>query len=339
MALLLNIINSILGYNDAKGVVTNPNQKAFDWQRQYTSISMSNGTSDFNTIEPGGSVTLFDGTRNLPQALSAGSTYFSLTKLSASTSTYRLKITAGAGQFRTPRTTSFDQTTQIQMTINNNAIMTMEKTAGAGSFSNAQIGDVIRIRGNLTGDLTGNAFSAANSGYWVVIALNSSTKITVKRQAGQSFQGVTELVTIGATNTSDQLRIYSSSGVQTTDSFIIQGSLSSASFGNYDVAQVGPDFIDFISGQSLPDETGVMLSSVNDLIVYSNAKKLVYIEVDQNSSIRYNLDTSDNNIVTPIQAGNDVMSGYSNKWGFTWKCVVVNKSSINPLNVKWICAE
>jgi hypothetical protein len=341
MGLILNIINSLLAYNDARGVTQNPLQRAFDWERRYASVPVKNATSDFVTIPAGASYTLFDGTRSLPTALSAGSSVLEIQKLDSSKSLYRLKITAGAGQFRSQRTTGFNASTQITTTVNNNAVMTMAvPNSTNGDFTNAQVGDIVRVKGPNTGDNSQNAFSAANSGYWIVIAKDiSNLSITVKRPANTLFQGVNETVTLGAILTSEQMMIYSQAGVLTSDSFIIGGTFSSASHNNYDIQQVGPTFIDFVSGEPLPEESGLTLVSASDILFYSNAKKLVYIETDQDIAVQYNLDSSNNNIVKPIQVGNDTLVGYANKWGFTWKCTVVNRSQINSVNIKWLVTE
>ena len=335
MGILVNIINSLLGYNDAKGVVNNPLQRSFDWERRYMSIPMKNGTSDLATIEPGGSLTIFDGTKTLPVAMASPTTELSIEKLDLSKSLYRLSITSGPGAFRTERVTSFNLNTQITTTVNNNSVMVLTLPNNTnGDFTNVAIGDNLRIKGVNTQDLSDTAFASVNSGYWVVIAKPAGNlSLTIRRPYNQSFQGVNETVTLGAVDTQNQIRIYSASGVQISDSFTINGTFSSASFNDYDVQQVGPNFIDFISGQSLPEETSLALSSVNDIIFYSNAKKLVYVECDQSIALRYNLDTSDNNLVKPMQVGNDLLNGFDKKLGFAWKCVVVNKSTINQVHI------
>jgi hypothetical protein len=341
MGLILNIINSLLAYNDARGVTQNPLQRAFDWERRYASVPVKNATSDFTTIPAGASYTLFDGTRSLPTALSAGSSQMEIKKLDSSKSLYRLKITSGPGQFRAQRITDFNATTQISTVVNNNAVMTMTvPNSSNGDFTNAQVGDIVRVKGPSTGDNSQNAFSAANSGYWVVIAKDiNNLNVTIKRPSGTLFQGVNETVTLGVTLTSEQIMIYSQSGVLADDSFIIGGTFSPATHNNYDIQQVGPTFVDFVSGEPLPEEVSLTLADASDLIFYSSAKKLVYIETDQNIAVQYNLDTSHNNIVKPIQVGNDILVGYANKWGFTWKCTVVNRSQINSANIKWLVTE
>ena len=341
MGILVNVINSLLGYNDAKGVSQNPLQRAFDWERRYQSIPVENGTSDISTVEPGGQITIFDGTRTLPAPIIALSTTLSLTVLDSNKSMYRLKKTAGSGAFRVERPLSFTAATSVTFLVNNNALSTISVPNNTnGDFTNVSVGDTVRVRGALSGDLSNTVFSSANSGYWVVLAkATNNLSISVKRPPNQSFQGTNETVSIGSILTAEQLRIYSPTGVQKTDSFIIAGSFSPASHNNYSVNEVGPDFIDFVSGTSLPEEPSVVLQSADDLIVYSNAKKLIYIETDQNTAVRFNQDTSDNNLVQPIEVGTDVLAGYINKWGFTWKCVIVNKSQVNSATIKWICAE
>lgn len=341
MGILVNLINSLLGYNDARGVVNNPLQRSFDWERRYQSIPMKSGSSDSAVIEPGGSITLFDGTRTLPTSLVASSSVLSISKLDSTKSIYRLTIVSGPGAFRQARTTSFASATSLTFAVNNNAVATLSVPNSVnGDFTNAQVGDIVRIKGVNTQDSSNLVFAAPNSGYWIIIAkAGNNLSVTLRRPYNQSFSGLNETVTLGATDTANQVLIYSPLGIQINDSFIIQGTFSSATWNDYDVLQVGPSFIDFVVGSPIPEESNLTLASTNDLIVYANAKKLVYIEADQSVAVRYNLDSSDNNMIKPIQVGNDVLNGFDKKLGFAWKCILVNKSTINPANVKWIACE
>lgn len=341
MGILLNIRQFIMGYNDTFGVSNNPLQKAVDWGRQYLNISGDSVTSDITTIAPGESITLFDGVRSLPEAIALPQT-LSLKILDASKSLYRLSLGTGAGKFRSSRAIGFSTTTAIKTEVNNNSIMTIEILGAvpAETFTTVQVGDVLRIRGPKTGDNTNYVFSPVNSGTWTVLSKISNKKITVKRPAGEIFEGVAEAsVTIGATLTSEQLMIYSSAGVQNTDSLVISGTLSPASFGDYSIKQVTPTTIDFVSGNLLPEENDISMTSASDIMVYFNAKKLVFIEVDQNSVVQFNGQTDMNNKIRPVFAGDEKLPGWASKWGHSYKCVIINESQIDPLTVKWIVTE
>lgn len=339
MGILLNIVNSLLGYKDSSGVVSNPLQRSFDWSRRYTNVPAENGTSDEITLQPGQSQIIFDGTRSPSQAFNPSTTQLSLDLLSLSSSTYRLSVASGAGQFRTPRAINFSSATSVSLVVNNNAIATITiNSPTTESFVSVQIGDVLRIRGYNTGDTSDIAFSAINSGYWTVIS-SSAASVTVKRPSGQSFSGASETVTIGSASTQDQLSVYSSIGIQIGDSFSIQGTLSQSSYGNYSVLRVSPTSIDFVSGTPLAQEHNKPLSALSDVVFYSDAKKLLYVEVDQNCAVRFNGQSDNLNVITPIQVGQESLPGYLNKWGYTWKCEVVNLSQVDSLNVKWIAAD
>lgn len=338
MGILVNIVNAIIGYNDIRGVNSNPEQKYFDWSRRYNAIAMKEGTSDTRVLQPNETVTLFDGTRSLPVAPVAGVTLVSLKSQVGVKSIYRLSLSDA--NFRTQRSTGFTQDTEIDISVNQNSIIVMElPDALNGDFSNVQVGDIIRIKGAATNDNTDNVFSPINSGSWVVLSVASPTKITATRPKPQKFQGIDETVTLGAVDTDNQVQILSQSGVQVDDYFEITGTLSPASYGNYKVLQVAANHIDFVSGTPLPEETDVLLSQLSDLFVYSDAKKLVFVETDQNSILRYNNDVSDNNRIDPVQVGSEYIPGFSTKWGLTWKCVIQNKSATNSAVVKWITAE
>jgi len=337
MGIILKITNAILGYSDESGVNANPLLKLFDFTRRYDSIPAKNGESRAATIVPNGSLTLFDGTRSLPSPMVATTTQVSLSRLVSSASTYRLSI-SGAGAFRTARSTSITSASSIAVAVNNNAIATFTISV-AGSFSAVQVGDIIRIKGPKAGDMTGYAFAASNSGYWQVLNATAS-QISARRLPGTDFEAVSEAaVVIGVTDTANQFIVYSSAGIQSGDSFLIQGTLSTSSFNSYDVKEVGPDFIDFVSGIPLAEESAIPLATLTDILFYTDAKKMVYVEGDQKLAIRFNNSTEDSVLVEPILYNDETLPGYFMKWGFAWKCVVVNKSPTSSATIRWIDAE
>ena len=337
MGIILKITSALLGYSDEAGVNANPLLKLFDFTRRYDSIPAVNGESRNMTIQPGATSSLFDGTRSMPSPMVPTTTTLTLAKLSSTTSTYRLSIASG-GAFRTERSLSLVAASSIAVSINNSAIATFTLSLG-GSFAAAQIGDIIRIKGPKAGDTAPFVFASSNSGYWQVLS-STSTTITAKRLPGESFEGINEAaVVIGASDTANQFRVYSNAGIQKGDSFIIQGSLSSASFNSYDVKEVAPNFIDFVSGISIPEQSGVILASADDIVFYTNAKKLVYVESDQKIVLKFNGSTEEGVLVDPILYNDQTLPGYFMKWGFAWKCEVVNKSSTNSAQIRWIDAE
>jgi len=336
MGKLLSIRTSLMSYSDIDGEVSNPLQKGFDWARQYLNIPVGSATSDDAVVPPGGSVVLFDGSRALPTALLAGTSEVQLSLLDASKSTYRLQITTPPGAFRTERSLSLTAASQIVVSISNNALATFTLSSG-GSFAAAVPGDILRIKGMQTGDVAG-PFSPINSGYWVVLTASSSV-ITARRAPGKCFEGVAETVVIGATDTANQFRIYSSAGVQAGDSMLISGTLSSVTRGDYAVLQVGPDFVDFVSGTPLPLEGPLVVAGASDFVFYTDAKQLVYIEVDQKAVVRYNAQSDSENVIKPITVGSDRQPGLAMKWGHSYRCEVVNTNEAASMRVNWIVSE
>ena len=336
---LLTVVQSILAYSNAQGVSSNPLQKSADWTSRLQNLTVSAVTSDTDVVQPAQEIVLFDGTQAMSQALNPSNSVLTLVLISNTSSNYRLNIDAGDGLFRVRRAVQSTLTTSssIAVTVNNNAIANFV-ISGAGSFAAAQVGDILKIKGPSTGDSSGNLFNPINSGYWVILNA-SSTTITARRMAGQPFSGVSETVLLSS-NPQTHLDVYSAQGVQLGDTLNISGStLVSSSAGQYTVTQVSPTSIDFVSANPLANQSGVSVASASDILFYSNAKKLVYIESDQPIAIKYNLDTSENNRVDPIEVGSDYLPGYSHKWGRTWSCSVKNLSQVDIANIKYIFAE
>ena len=97
---ILNCISQILAYKGIDGTTDNPSQRAYDWTRKLYSIAILNPKSDSMTIPPGGTLTLFDGTRANPLD---NTSVLDLSLLPQSPSLYRLKVTAGTSGFKTKR--------------------------------------------------------------------------------------------------------------------------------------------------------------------------------------------------------------------------------------------
>lgn len=324
---ILTIMSKLLAYNDSAGVTNNPKQRAFDHTRNVFNISISKPFSENRSVAPGSSLTLFDGTKST--GLVAASSTLALSLLSAQDSVYALEVTAGPSGFRTARAVS--GVTSCSVSINNNALAVFDFTGA--SMGAVQVGDIMKIAGAVTYDTGPFAFSGANSGTWNVIGV-SGTKISATRLVGEMFSGVAEVVAaVGA----GDVQFYSSSGVQKGDKFYISALFSVVSQKAYEVLEAEPDRILFVSAQPLPEETGLVYTA-NAITVYDNLKRLVYIEVDQNSEIRLNGDSGSSILVSPIEAGNKDLVGWFHKFGPTWKCEILNRS-VNPLNVYIVSGE
>lgn len=321
---LMNLLLSSLSYED-QSATDNPSQRSFDYTRKLSAIVTDNPESDSGVVPPMGSRQLFSGV--VPTLLS-GSSVLSLSLLSAQDSIYRLEVTSGPAGFRTARSVS--GVTTAVVAINNNALATF--TFAGATLTAVQPGDVMRIRGAKLYDTAPYAFSPLNAGLWNVLSVVGDT-VTVARPVGELFSGANESVSVATADVS----FYSADGVQPGQAFELSGVVSPASRGTYSVRDATPNYIDFVSGQPLPEETGLTYVT-GALTIYSNAKRWIYLEVDQDSSLRLNGDTTDQNRVQPIVAGDPALVGFFMKWGLVSSATLVNKSQ-NPLRYRYFSAE
>lgn len=325
MSDILNVITQVLAYSPVQGVSDNPAQRIFDWTRRMYSLEINGPVGDTKLLAPGQSYAIFDSTRTSPLD---NTSVLSLAIFDPSISLYRLSVTAGASGFRTPR--SISNVTSCQVTVNNNALAVFNFPLAV--ISGVVPGDIMRVKGVALNDVGPFAFNPLNSGLWVVVAA-SGTTVQCVRLATDSFSGVSETVTTATAN----FQIYSSDGIQVGDKVDISGSLSSVSQRIYTISDVTPTTIDFVSALALPTETGVSFTA-GTISFYSDAKKFIYIEVDQEAVVQLNADTSNNNKICPIAAANAMLIGYFHKWGSAYRCEVVNRS-IFPMNLRFFTGE
>src|ERR1700722_15179958 len=91
-----------------------PGQNNFRWNRELNSIIVNNPTNQSATVAPGENLPLFSGLRTL---LQDGTTQYSISFVGGNT--YALTAVGGTlPNFRTPRATGADATTQIKTSIN-----------------------------------------------------------------------------------------------------------------------------------------------------------------------------------------------------------------------------
>lgn len=322
---ILNVITQILSYADPCAT-DNPQLRSIDWTRRFNGISAKKPESDSQQLAPGESFTVFDGSRST--SLAAGTSVLKIELINASQSRYRMTVTSGPAGFRAARAVS--GITGCVVAVNNNSVASFA-FAGA-TLTGVVVGDTMRVKGAATYDVSPYAFAAANAGLWRIIGV-SGTTVQAVRLPGQAFSGTNQTV---ASATAD-VEFYSAAGVQAGDTMLVSGTFAQPSQRAYSVADVTPTTIDFVSTMPIPTETG--LTYVADSITfYMNAKKLVYIEVDQEAVVRFNEDASDSNRVSPVVSGAAPSVGYLHKYGDSYRIVVVNKS-INTMNVKFFLAE
>ena len=324
-----NIITQILTYSDTVGTTDNPQLRNFDWNRRLSAISIDNPDHGEIRIPAGGQKTIFDGLRT--NDLDATS-MIEVSNISGST--YKLERTAGAsGNWRTARTIT--ALTDVDITINNDSVATFE-FVGA-TIVDVAVGDILRVVGDSTHHPGPYDFNSVNSGLWSIIGVTVD-KIQAIRASGEPFSGIAETVT---GTTASQIEVYSPDGVQKDDKFELKTPFSSASHKVFTVKDVTPSSIFFVSTSPIPEESVSYpdpIANGHSLIIYSNSKRVFYLESDQEISIQFNDDAGDNVRVCPISAGNPDLIGYIHKFGPCYKVVIRNKS-VNLANILYFVAE
>lgn len=293
----------------------NPSLNNFKWFRELSGLAADRPVSLSFTLAPGESKTLFDGTRTL---LQDGTTQYQL--LLKTGNTYVLKHVGGtAPQFRTLRTVGSDATTQVAVT-SNNGVLTFVSTGGT-------LFDLV-TGGVIVGDevLVGSQFAAGNRGRFRVIAV-SATSFTVENSSGVAEGSVT----LGL-DFDNQIRIYSSSGVQVGDTVRVSGGFSLASQAAYEVTAVQDNLIEFFSSKALPLETVV----TDQVAVYSAAKVLVYLETNKPLDVQANGSSAGK--ISPIIRESVSAPGQMLRSDIIWSMSVQN-NGIETANVFFAAIE
>ncbi len=262
----MNLSVSLNSYDD-KASSNSPSLNLFKWFRDAQGLEVSNPQSQSFKLAPGESRTMFNGTRTL---LSDGTTQLQLSLKAGTSNTYVVKHVGGtAPQFRTPRSTGADATTEVTVT-QNGSVLTFTSTAGTlFSLGAVAVGDQVKI---------GTVFAMSNQGSFKVIA-KTATSFSVEN-AGGATEGP---ITLGA-SFADEVRIFSAAGVQVGDTLRIFGGFSPASQGSYEVTDVSDDSLEFYSTKALPQET----ITTDQIAVYTQAKRIVYVESSKKLSISIN---------------------------------------------------
>ncbi len=314
----LTFILQALAYDDLPPT-SNPTKKRIDRRNTVSNAPIENGGTLPAPLDPGGSVTLFDGTRTLGIN---GSTAFDLALSEIDSSVYRMTWT-GAGAdpgFRTDRAISTDG---IQLTLELQSNLSLKVTAGSGTpFTGVVAGDVVFVPGTSTGD-PASPFNSLNEGYWTVLSA-TSTVLTLARDPSAVFSGVSEVVT---PDDDSQFQAFASTGVQVGDTIDISAGFATAAQRSFELTAVNPMWVEFRSTAPLGEEEAIVPGS-SGVAIYTAAKRFVLIETDQEIVVRFNNDTSNNNRVEPLLAGDDGIPGSQHKFGTVWKLVIVNRSSV-----------
>jgi len=246
-----------------------PSLGNFKWSRDASGLSVRNPESIAFSLAPGETKELFDGVRSLAQDLT---TQYDISLKPANTTTYILSNVGGtAPLFRTPRTSGASATTAVTVTLNG-PVVTFASTAGTPFnliVGGVTVGDYVRI---------GSLFSFGNQGEWQIIARTATSFSIVNDLA------VAEGPIVLGAGFADQVRIYSAAGVQAGDTLLINSGFSLVTQGSYIITSVADNFLEFSSTKVLPEEGPI----TTQVAVYSSAKRLVYLESDQQVTMELN---------------------------------------------------
>jgi hypothetical protein len=329
---VLDVHSTYLVYSGESGSSSsNPARRYADWTRHIVSESVQNPTVEDFDLLPGETRQVFSGTRSTSIN---GTTEFDLSLHTTESSVYRMTHSGGtAPAFRTSRGLALNGE-ELTLTINNNATAVLELDAlSAQSFSAVQVGDTVFLPGSTTGD-TASVFNANNEGFWLVLA-RATKSLTLRRRVGESFIGVAEVVTL---TDDDQLQVYSAAGVQIGDSMDVSAGFSALTQKVFVVSEVTADWIQFTSTESLPLESGI-IPTASGLSFYTEAKRFVRVEVDQEAVLRFNGDTSSSIRLSPRTPGDQEQIAHFEAWGSFWSLTVVNRSSAATLKVNLFTVE
>lgn len=297
----LNLLVYLNAYRDANST-NNPSMSQFKWQREMNGLAAEKPQSVEFCLTPGETKTLFSGVRALASDLTTEYDIY----LKAG-GTYVLEHVGGtAPSFRTLRTIGSDATTQVQVTKSAN-ITTFTSIAGTlFDFTPVAVGDEVLI---------GQAFNASNRGRFKVLA-KTTTSISVENSSS-----VAETVTLGL-DFENEFRVYSAAGVQKGDKISLGAGFSLVSQNTYEVTAVQDNLIEFFFTGSLPDQSGLLAPTV---VIYSSAKKLVYLESDKKISTLVN--GSPESDLEPVVSGSSSTPGILLKTSVIYSFEITNESS------------
>lgn len=333
----LNLHANITAFGDEDTGTSQPKMKYADWTTDRTQIPIEEPLNREFKFGPAQTRTIFDGQRTLSVD---GTTSFDLTANAIKPGIYRLTHVGGtAPNFRAARTVELGGE-DVEVIINNNA--TAEFTLDALStptFADVEVGDTVFIPDTTTGDAA-SPFNVANTGFWVVLTIAASgaganRKLICARPSGEDFVGVGETVSVA---TDSQFRVFSADPVQVGDFLELSAGFSAVSLKSYQITAVTDSWIEFTSGESLPLESSVEPGAAG-ISIYSDAQSIVYIETDQEASIRINGSTQDYIRPVPRKPADIKYRGQFLLTGVIWKLVIVNRAPAAPMRALVIAAR
>ena len=282
-------------------------------------------------VAPNSTYTVFNGT--VATGINSATQFLlSISTLSSDRYRFTWTGTGAAPAFRTDRALSPNGNTYTWL-VNSNQTVSLTSDL-VGDFTAMLAGDTLFVPGTSTGDIPG-PFNPLNEGDWLVISKNlTSTVLQLARPSGADFVGYGQVV-LSTANT--DLVAFSSTGVQAGQVVSISNGFSSSAQKTFVVDKVSSTWFEVISTSPL-SVAEVAVPGVTGMSFYSEAKKFLKVEVDQESVVRLNGDTSNVNQTSPWVAGNPDQVAEFMKVGPVWSLVIVNKSDV-PMNVLVISAS
>lgn len=320
----LRVTTNVIAFSDPEAT-SQPRMRHVDWLRALVVPGVSNPRSEAYTLAPGEERLVFDGTRSLTID---GTTAFSVALVPGEDITYRIRHTGGtAPGFRTARAFSANGGT-IDVVVNTDQTVTM--TIAGGTFTGISGGDTLWLPGSE--ESVTSPFSVVNQGFWLVMTV-SATVLVLRRE--EDFNG--EAQTGVAITNANQIAAFSASGVQEGDKVELVSGFASVNRTTYPVVNVTSAYIDVQTVIPMAAEAGV-LPGASGLLVYTNAKRWVRLEADQEVAVKVNGDTSTTQKVSPWIAGDVNGAGDYARSGPTFSLRILNLSqepaSINVVSVE-----
>lgn len=311
----LKLTAQVLAFVDEGTGVSNPQQTHVNWAHRPGNIDVSNAAQVPVTIPAGQSVTVFDGTRTLTVD---GTTEFDIALVDGEWDLYRLSHVAGTSPgFRTDR--GLDLTgDQVSVVVNANGTATF--VSAANPWGAVQVGDTVWIPG--TDELPAQPFHIGNQGFWVVIAAAAGQLVMTRGDENFMAANESNITVVSA----DDFQAFTSSGVQIGDKLELLAGFVPSSRRTFVVTAVTPDFIEFASTLAIPPEEGIIPTAAG-ISVYTAAKRFLWLELDQEATVRVNGDAGSTQRVTPWVAADQRAMGVYARTGPTWKLIVVNLST------------
>ena len=325
----LNLTLKALSYND-QPATANPMRRHFDWSHVLSGLVVSNPKGTPYTVLPNSSLAIFSGVRSTSLD---GTTQFTLSVSPLSTNRYRFTTSGGTlPVLRTDRALTANGHT-FTWVANANATATLTSSTG-GEFAAVQVSDSLWIPGTTTGDTAG-PFSPLNEGLWIVLSKDgTNTILQLARPTGVDFSGTSEAIVV---TSNSQAQAFSATGVQINDTVDISAGFALPVQQSYVISAVTPTWFEVITSATLP-VAQVAIPGISGIVFYSTAKRLLIIESDQEAAVQVNGDTTQNNRVSPLAAGDPDQTGFYWKFGTTWSLTVVNRSAV-PATVTILSAE